>query len=48
MFLNTFLSYVLLVLVFVAASVAAVFLGIALRKRKDAATEQETKEDSGI
>lgn len=38
--LNTFLSYVVLVLVFAAVAGVAVALGIYLRKRKDAQTPE--------
>lgn len=36
LFINSFLSYLLVVAVFVAAIAVAVFSGIKLRKRKDA------------
>ena len=43
-FINTFLSYLLLYVVFGACIVAAVFGGIAMRKRKNA--KEETTETS--
>ncbi len=42
-FFNTFVSYLLLYVVFGACIVGAVFAGIALRKRKNAAAEAEAK-----
>lgn len=42
LFLNSFLSYLLLFLIFVILAVAAVFIGIALQKRKNIA-EAEAK-----
>lgn len=43
-FVNAFLSYGLLLLIFVAVGGLAVFLGIAARKRKNAATPADTGE----
>lgn len=40
-FLNALASYGLMLICFVAVSVAAVFVGIIMRKRKDAALERE-------
>lgn len=40
LFLNAFLSYLLLVAVFVSVSAAAMFAGITLRKHKDAKKQQ--------
>ncbi|MBR4734293.1 MAG: hypothetical protein IK081_16190 [Lachnospiraceae bacterium] len=40
-FLNALASYGLLLLCFVAVGVVAVFFGIFMRKRKDAALERE-------
>lgn len=40
-FINSFLSYVMLMLVIVVLSGCAVALGLFLRKRKDAKTAQE-------
>lgn len=39
-FINGFLSYLLLLLIFVVAGGAAVFLGITLRKNADAKAEK--------
>lgn len=39
-FVNSFMSYLLLLLVFVVVGGAAVFLGITLRKNMDAKTEK--------
>lgn len=36
LFLNSFMSYLVLVLIFVAVILAAIFIGIRLRKNKDA------------
>lgn len=43
-FVNAFLSYGLLLLIFVAVGGLAVFLGIAARKRKNAVTPADTGE----
>ncbi|MCR5399569.1 MAG: hypothetical protein K6E68_08575 [Lachnospiraceae bacterium] len=48
-FINTFLSYALLYVVFGACVIAAVFAGIAVRKRKnlkDAAVGEQTDDES--
>ncbi len=48
-FINTFLSYALLYVVFGACVIAAVFAGIAVRKRKnlkDAAVGKQTDDES--
>ncbi|MGN1315125.1 MAG: hypothetical protein ACI4VG_08980 [Lachnospiraceae bacterium] len=47
-FINTFLSYLLLFLLIVVLAIIAVFIGIRLRKNKDAkgAVEGETAESS--
>ena len=48
-FINTFLSYALLYVVFGACVIAAVFAGIAVRKRKnlkDAAAGEQTDDES--
>ena len=41
---NAIATYGLILLCFVAAAGIAIFLGITLRKRKDAQMEQENKE----
>ena len=43
-FLNALASYGLLLLIFVAVGGAAVFLGITLRKKKDATMAADTTE----
>lgn len=43
LFLNAFLSYLLLVAVFVGVSAAAIFAGITLRKHKSAKTAAGSK-----
>ena len=40
-FLNAFVSYGILLLIFVAVGAFAIFVGITLRKRKDAAQPSE-------
>ncbi|MGN0307190.1 MAG: hypothetical protein ACI4DN_03125 [Lachnospiraceae bacterium] len=47
-FINTFLSYLLLFLIIVVLAIIAVFIGIRLRKNKDAksAVEEETAKSS--
>ena len=45
-FLNALASYGFLLLCFVAVGVAAVFFGIFMRKRKDAALEREAAVDA--
>ncbi len=47
LFLNAFLSYLLLVAVFVAASGVAVFCGIKFRKSKDAKAAQNGENRKG-
>ena len=46
LFLNSFLSYLLVVAVFVLVGGAAIFAGITLRKRKDAKEAAELSETS--
>lgn len=45
-FLNALASYGLLLICFAAVCVAAVFFGIFMRKRKDAAMEREAAADA--
>lgn len=44
LFANSFLSYLLVFLVFIAAAVAGVFVGMNMRKRKDAKAAEEQLE----
>ena len=47
-FLNSFLSYLLLMVVVIAVAGAAVFIGITMRKKKDQATPTvQTEGDVG-
>lgn len=45
-FINSFVSYLLLLLIFVAVGGAAVFLGITLRKNANAKAEQAGNTES--
>ncbi len=50
LFVNSFLSYLLVVAVFLLVGGAAIYLGIRLRKSKDAKAEtsEEQKKETGV
>lgn len=45
-FINTFLSYVVLMLIIVAVGAVGIFIGITMRKRKNAAELVEEKAEN--
>lgn len=48
LFLNSFLSYAFMFLVIVALCILACFIGVGLRKRKNAAMQAEEKKETSV